>query len=129
MDRDQLVEHLIFAADLGVTGVSRDTAWRTREIVSGQTPGADGNSANPAAAEEPQENAVHNSASPLPLVRSAAEVLDAIKTDIGPACTRCKLHTLGRTQVVFGVGNPEARLMFVGEAPGADEDQQGVPFV
>jgi DNA polymerase len=42
---------------------------------------------------------------------------------------RCKLHTLGRTQVVFGVGNPEADLMFVGEAPGADEDIQGEPFV
>jgi DNA polymerase len=39
------------------------------------------------------------------------------------------LHTLGRTQVVFGVGNPEAELMFVGEAPGADEDLQGEPFV
>ena len=41
----------------------------------------------------------------------------------------CQLHQLGRHQVVFGVGNPDARLMFVGEAPGADEDEQGVPFV
>ncbi len=49
-------------------------------------------------------------------------------TDIGD-CTRCKLHTLGRTQIVFGVGNPDADLMFVGEAPGADEDVQGIPFV
>ena len=49
--------------------------------------------------------------------------------DIGPDCSRCKLHTLGRRQVVFGVGNPNADLMFVGEAPGADEDAQGVPFV
>ena len=46
-----------------------------------------------------------------------------------PDCTRCKLHTLGRKQVVFGVGNPNADLMFVGEAPGADEDIQGEPFV
>ena len=44
-------------------------------------------------------------------------------------CTRCKLCTLGRTQIVFGVGNPKARLMFVGEAPGEDEDKQGEPFV
>ncbi|MCR4374096.1 MAG: uracil-DNA glycosylase, partial [Acidobacteria bacterium] len=44
-------------------------------------------------------------------------------------CTRCKLHTLGRQQVVFGVGNPNAELMFVGEAPGSEEDIQGVPFV
>jgi uracil-DNA glycosylase len=44
------------------------------------------------------------------------------------ACTRCRLAE-GRTQVVFGVGNPQADLMFVGEAPGFHEDQQGVPFV
>jgi DNA polymerase len=60
---------------------------------------------------------------------SPAAALAALKIEIGPACTRCKLHTLGRTQVVFGVGNPEADLMFVGEAPGADEDLQGEPFV
>ena len=44
-------------------------------------------------------------------------------------CQRCKLAKLGRSQVVFGVGNPNADLMFVGEAPGADEDIQGEPFV
>jgi uracil-DNA glycosylase len=44
------------------------------------------------------------------------------------ACTRCRLAE-GRTQVVFGVGDPNADLMFVGEAPGFHEDQQGVPFV
>ena len=55
--------------------------------------------------------------------------LPIIKADIGPDCSRCKLHTLGRKQVVFGVGNPDADLMFVGEAPGADEDVQGEPFV
>jgi uracil-DNA glycosylase len=43
-------------------------------------------------------------------------------------CTRCRLSQ-GRTQVVFGVGNPHADLMFVGEAPGFHEDKQGVPFV
>lgn len=43
-------------------------------------------------------------------------------------CTRCQLHK-GRIHLVFGVGNPEARLMFVGEGPGADEDAQGEPFV
>ena len=56
-------------------------------------------------------------------------MLAVLKEEIGPACTRCKLHTLGRKQVVFGVGNPDADLMFVGEAPGADEDEQGEPFV
>ena len=44
------------------------------------------------------------------------------------ACTRCRLAE-GRTQVVFGSGNPDAELMFVGEAPGFHEDQQGIPFV
>ena len=63
------------------------------------------------------------------LFKSPADALAALKTEIGPACTRCKLHTLGRSQVVFGVGNPAADLMFVGEAPGADEDVQGEPFV
>lgn len=43
-------------------------------------------------------------------------------------CVRCKLHT-GRTNLVFGVGNPRAELMFVGEGPGYDEDRQGEPFV
>lgn len=53
--------------------------------------------------------------------------LDALKDHIGP-CTRCKLAK-GRTNLVFGAGHPNAKLMFVGEAPGADEDEQGVPFV
>jgi uracil-DNA glycosylase family 4 len=44
-------------------------------------------------------------------------------------CTRCKLAQLGRTQVVFGMGDPAADLMFVGEGPGAEEDRQGLPFV
>ena len=59
----------------------------------------------------------------------AAARLRIIQDEIGPDCTRCKLHTLGRKQVVFGVGNPQAELVFVGEGPGADEDEQGIPFV
>ncbi|HEY4730863.1 MAG TPA: uracil-DNA glycosylase, partial [Myxococcales bacterium] len=54
-------------------------------------------------------------------------LLDAVRAELGE-CTRCKLHRT-RTNIVFGVGNPEARLMFVGEAPGEDEDLQGFPFV
>lgn len=57
-----------------------------------------------------------------------AAALAAIREDIGD-CTRCPLFKQGRKQVVFGVGNPKAELMFVGEAPGADEDEQGEPFV
>ena len=56
-----------------------------------------------------------------------AQSLDAVRTELGD-CTRCKLAR-HRTQIVFGVGNPKARLVFVGEAPGRDEDLQGEPFV
>jgi DNA polymerase len=61
------------------------------------------------------------------LSRSRAEALAAIRTDLGD-CTRCKLHA-GRTHLVFGVGTADTPLMFVGEGPGAEEDEQGVPFV
>jgi uracil-DNA glycosylase family 4 len=60
--------------------------------------------------------------SSLPLVS-----LDEVRAQIGE-CTLCKLHK-GRHTIVFGVGNPKARLMFVGEAPGEDEDLKGEPFV
>jgi DNA polymerase len=96
-----LTEHFRFFEELGVTGVSRDSAWRTRPVES----------------EAASGDAVR------------AGILTILKDEIGPACTRCKLHALGRKQVVFGVGNPDADLMFVGEAPGADEDEQGEPFV
>jgi len=55
------------------------------------------------------------------------ESLEQIRQDLGD-CQRCRLHA-GRTMIVFGVGNPRAKLVFVGEGPGADEDAQGVPFV
>lgn len=123
MDRDQLKEHLAFAGELGVAGVSRDAAWRTR--TAGETcgevrPGSD-------LGQTSSAQNVHSQA-PVTFARNATEALTAIRADIGD-CTRCKLHTLGRTQIVFGVGNPQADLMFVGEAPGADEDEQGIPFI
>ena len=60
-------------------------------------------------------------------VEERAATLEVIREDLGD-CTRCALHT-SRHTIVFGVGNPAARLMFVGEGPGADEDAQGLPFV
>ena len=57
----------------------------------------------------------------------AAAELNAFATEVA-GCTKCRLAE-GRTQVVFGVGDPSADLMFVGEAPGFHEDQQGMPFV
>jgi uracil-DNA glycosylase len=59
--------------------------------------------------------------------RIAGDTLPRIREDIGD-CTRCKLHQ-GRTKIVFGTGNPNADLMFVGEGPGRDEDLSGEPFV
>ncbi len=68
------------------------------------------------------------SAPPAPLsAATGVSTLDEIRQTIGD-CKRCKLCT-GRTQIVFGSGNPKAELVFVGEAPGAEEDKQGVPFV
>jgi DNA polymerase len=55
--------------------------------------------------------------------------LKIILDDIGPNCQRCKLGKQGRKQIVFGTGDPHAELMFIGEGPGADEDEQGLPFV
>jgi DNA polymerase len=63
----------------------------------------------------------------LPVIQDKPAALSAIREDIGD-CTRCRLHK-GRTNIVFGVGNANAELMFVGEGPGADEDEQGEPFV
>jgi uracil-DNA glycosylase len=65
---------------------------------------------------------------PEQAVSDPIAALKLIREDLGD-CTRCKLHKQGRKQIVFGVGNPRAELMFVGEGPGADEDAQGEPFV
>jgi DNA polymerase len=118
MNRDQLAEHLKFAAELGIDGVSRDAAWRERDDRA--RPGPD--------ASQPDREASRPASQPVAVFSSAADALAAVRAEIGD-CTRCKLHTLGRSQIVFGVGNPNADLMFVGEAPGADEDIQGIPFV
>ena len=69
-------------------------------------------------------------AAPVPLSGAAAERASGLGVLAGAAagCTRCRLSE-GRTQVVFGTGNPAAELMFVGEGPGAEEDRQGLPFV
>jgi len=65
--------------------------------------------------------------SSLPVIEDKLSALRAISDDIGD-CTRCRLHK-GRKNIVFGVGNVNADIMFVGEGPGADEDEQGEPFV
>jgi DNA polymerase len=113
---DDLRAHLEFFTELGVDGVRREAEWRTRPGTSG----ASGFSQTETEETLPAE--------PVPFFASVAGALAAVREDLGD-CTRCKLHSLGRRQIVFGVGSPNADLMFVGEAPGADEDIQGEPFV
>jgi DNA polymerase len=124
--RDELVEHLRFFEELGVEGVTADDAWRVRR----SEPRSEERSPDSRAADpRTSGSAVEPPAQPLIAVsRSAEEALRALRAELGD-CTRCKLHTLGRRQIVWGVGNPEADLMFVGEGPGADEDIKGIPFV
>ena len=119
----QLAEHLKFLRELGVDGISRDPAWRASD---GRAASAapEPETAEPGRATEREGR--HPASTTMTLPSDPA--LAAIRHDIGD-CTRCKLHRLGRRQIVFGVGNPHARLMFVGEAPGRDEDLQGIPFV
>ena len=73
-----------------------------------------------------------NDLAPLPAVRvvaaGKAAALEQVRALIGD-CTRCPLAYAGRRKIVFGDGDPNARLMFIGEGPGADEDEQGLPFV
>jgi DNA polymerase len=127
--RDDLAAHLDYMRELGVQGVSRAAEWRAR--VETLRPAAD--TARPGdTGDMPSDDALVAMPADAPLASEAlapAAALAALRQVVGPACTRCKLHTLGRRQVVFGVGNPQARLMFVGEAPGEDEDKQGEPFV
>jgi DNA polymerase len=106
MSSDQLKAHLEFFEELGVNGVRAEPAWRDRQAGRGAPP-------------EPID--------PIELAEPT-ETIAAIRSDLGD-CSRCKLAGQGRKQIVFGVGNPNADLMFVGEAPGADEDIQGEPFV
>jgi DNA polymerase len=134
VDNRQIADHLRFFAELGVTGLSRDRAWNERPAtpptpthvppapLAGE-PDVAPAIVTPAPAPVPPDEVV-----PVRLSRTIAEALEAVREDIGD-CSRCKLHALGRRQIVFGVGNPSADLMFVGEAPGADEDIQGEPFV
>ncbi len=110
-----------------MTGISRDAKWRQRSADIGGTPDLKVGPTNVVSEAGITPELVG------PTLRSgetgdAAPILHSVREDIGD-CTRCKLHRLGRTQVVFGVGNPNADLMFVGEAPGGDEDIQGIPFV
>jgi DNA polymerase len=126
---DAIRAHLEYFEELGVDGLRLDPQWRTR-LDRGVGLQADSThsdaESNPA---DPESNPANPAKAGLHVPLTEGDALEALRIDIGPDCSRCKLHTLGRKQVVFGVGNPNADLMFVGEGPGADEDIQGEPFV
>jgi uracil-DNA glycosylase family 4 len=145
-----LADHLRYLDELGIDGVSRDATWTRRPAeVAARAPveavpavesppvmasAAAGRGRREPVPRPPEEGlpprAVPLDTAPPPAGErpDPTRLLAELRAHIGD-CTRCKLHRLGRTQIVFGVGNPLARLMFVGEAPGGDEDVQGIPFV
>ena len=112
MSSEELRKYLEFYRDLGV-----------KELFRPVTPGV----------EPAVESAARPSPAPplkdieLPGLAPKGDTLPGILADIGD-CTRCRLHEARKT-IVFGSGNPQSKLVFVGEGPGADEDAQGLPFV
>lgn len=133
--REALIARLRFYRELGMT------EFYYRPVSIPETlPGADADGqetdrgAQPFQPFEENEAIPIHKASPLPVATNSAtpapdhaSALRLIRQDMGE-CTRCALHK-GRNKIVFGDGDPNARLMFVGEGPGADEDAQGLPFV
>jgi uracil-DNA glycosylase len=118
MNRDQLREQLKFYRDIGVTDVYRaagGTGVATEAIAEAPVV------ASTVVAFAPEKIV-------LPPLAPDGDTLEKIQQDIGPDCRRCRLCEQ-RSKVVFGSGDPNARLVFVGEGPGADEDAQGFPFV
>lgn len=115
--RDPLTESLAFYRDLGV-----------RELFVSPGEAAASAGLRPEAAPAPATAPVAAPAlAPGPAVSARTEVLTALAAEVA-ACRKCGLCET-RTQTVFADGSPSARILFVGEAPGADEDAQGVPFV
>src|SRR5207237_1004603 len=106
MNPNELVAQLQFFKDIGVESLSVEVSPSpSAERVAASLERAPGEGGN----------------------ATASMTLDTIRAEIGD-CQRCKLAPK-RTNIVFGSGNPNAELVFVGEAPGYDEDQQGLPFV
>jgi len=130
LDRQSVAAHLRYLRELGIYDLYRRDAPANQETISWAQP------ASAAVSISSQEEPDIPPRTPFPsqppvgvLVapQDRAEALRAIRAEIGD-CTRCALAA-GRNKIVFGDGDPNARLMFVGEGPGADEDAQGLPFV
>jgi uracil-DNA glycosylase len=137
--RRALVERLRYYHELGIYDFYRRESQRTAEGASVADEAPEPSQPelreemsppkSAAAARAPDENIFEIlDSKPEQSARDPVAGLKLIREDLGD-CTRCKLHKQGRKQIVFGVGNPRANLMFVGEGPGADEDAQGEPFV
>lgn len=124
-----LRERLRYYRDLGVYDLYRrgqpdpELAESATATVPISEPEADISPRKPATI-----SAIEAAASSSVPPQGRAAALEAIRADIGE-CNRCPLAKMGRHTIVFGDGDPNARLMFVGEGPGADEDAQGLPFV
>ena len=135
--REALLARVRFYRDLGLTEFYRrpvDPALLARlEAAPGLASEASESASQPALFQEEQPIPARRVFPAPPQVVAAvpsaerAAALQIIRDEIGD-CTRCALHS-GRNKLVFGDGSPAARLMFVGEGPGADEDAQGLPFV
>jgi uracil-DNA glycosylase len=112
--------YLEFYRDLGVTEVYRRASFRPPTDAAQPMP-------KPSTKTDPvvEFSKVPDS---LPPLAPPDDTLEKIRIDIGEDCRRCRLCEQ-RSRIVFGVGNERARLVFVGEGPGADEDAQGIPFV
>jgi DNA polymerase len=127
-DRDELLRlvagvrtNLALRARTGLLGVPLGVTTRRRAMVAGGTSALPDTAAGGGGASEtPEAAAVVGPA-------GGALGLQMVREELGD-CRRCKLCA-GRKNLVFGVGNPDAHLVFVGEGPGADEDAQGEPFV
>jgi len=124
--QQQLAERVRFYRELGIYDLYRRESPESVEVPNVETQHS---APRPYSLEAPASPAVSMSPGAIEEGEMTPEkALRAIRHDLGD-CTRCVLHKQGRKQIVFGVGNPRADLMFIGEAPGADEDQQGEPFV
>lgn len=122
MNPELLRQYLEFYRDLGVKSVLKRTGATTSLDAAGT-----GARVTPVF-EKPLGLPNHEAMLPiLPSIAPDGDSLALIRADIGD-CTRCRLHK-GRNKIVFGSGNEESPLVFVGEGPGADEDAQGLPFV
>lgn len=119
---EQTKEHLTYFHELGVTGVE---PVLVSQAIESQPTNAGAMSSLPS--QRQPSDSLFDSTKPVELLTQSSETLEQIWAELKD-CTRCPLYE-GRTHVVNTEGNPRARLMFVGEAPGADEDAQARPFV